>query len=287
MIGAPVRQTDAAVEAALKQHSLQLECIAAGRWHLSLSDSANGAVQARLEEGWLTLRLSLPDHDRALWDALCLNGEMQGLGKIVVSQQARVLEAAADIALTGQSDGALEQRLAEALADIAIALRGAARPSVSAGGDPAEGPAADVAALVRESGWPVTIRPSGAAAVRLDIRGEFCQALVEQDERTGGVRLKAELGEVADLTAASRGATALLLLTTSAVTRLARAYVDRDAQGARVGFEVALSPPVTPTEVGHALAALSVASRMCRRELAVMRDDTVAREYLAVHGRDA
>jgi hypothetical protein len=286
MIGTPATQTHAAVEAALRLHSPQLERIAAGRWHLSPSDGANGAAQARLEEGWLTLKLCLPDHDLTLWDALCLNREMQGLGKIVVSHDACTFEAAADIALTGLSDGALEQRLAEALADIAhAALRGAGRPSVSAGENAAERPAVDVAALVRESGWPMTIRPSGAAAVRLDVPGEFCQALVEHERRTAAVRLKADLGEAADLSAASREATALLMLTTSAVTRLARAYADRDAQGAPVGFEVAFSPPATPTEMGHALAALSVASRMCRRELAVVRDESVARDYLAVHGR--
>jgi len=286
MIETPVTKTDAAVEAALRPHSPHLERIAAGRWLLSLSDSANGDAEARLEEGWLTLRLSLPDRDLTAWDALCLNTEMQGLGKIVISHNACTFEAAADIALTGLSDRALEQRLAEALADIAHAdLHGAARPSVSPGGDPVEGPAVDVAALIQESGWPMTIRPSGTAAVRLDVPGEFCQALVEQERRTGGVRLKADLGEAADLSAASREATALLMLTTSAVTRLARACADRDAQSAPVGFEVAFSPPVTPTEMGHALAALSVASRMCRRELAVMRDESVARDYLAVHGR--
>lgn len=289
MIGTPLTKMEAAVEAALTQRSVQVERVAAGHWRVSLSSkSRNGHVQARLEEDWLALRLPLPDRGRTSWDALCFNMKMRGLGKVTVMPEADGWEASADIPLNGLSNGVLAGRLGEALADIATAraeVGGGRHRVVPADRDIAEETTTDVAALLRESGWPTTIRPSGAAAVRLDVPGEFCQALVEQDEHTRGARLRADHDEVANLSAASREATAMLVLATSAAVRLVRAYADHDAQGAPIGFEVTFSPPVTPTEIGHALAALSVASRMCRRELAVLRDESFAGVYLAVHGR--
>ena len=64
---------------------------------------------------------------------------------------------------------------------------------------------------------------------------------------------------------------------------MARPVVVQSADGPVVRFEVKFASPPTATELTHALSALSVAVRLCGREIQVLRqDEMIAKEYLAL-----
>ena len=83
------------------------------------------------------------------------------------------------------------------------------------------------------------------------------------------------------LTAQSRRAIAILLLTASGIVRHARAAVSDTAEEAVLGFEAAFASRPCAVEMGHALSALWVACELVGREVRVLEDDRVARHYLA------
>jgi hypothetical protein len=94
--------------------------------------------------------------------------------------------------------------------------------------------------------------------------------------------LNVELVRASATPEASRRALALYLLTAARELRLVRAYATQAEAGWSCGMQVNL--PVAPAseEIDHALAALSMAHRMCAREANVLLDQAAARCYLAV-----
>jgi hypothetical protein len=80
---------------------------------------------------------------------------------------------------------------------------------------------------------------------------------------------------------ASRHALAVFLLTISGALRMARGYAEAADGHESYGFQVCLPDAPASEEIGHALAALSIAYRMCARETDVLLDAAAARCYLA------
>ncbi len=80
-------------------------------------------------------------------------------------------------------------------------------------------------------------------------------------------------------TGAARETLCLYLLEANAALRYARAFLQREGEGASAGFEVRVENQPTPGEAGHALAALSVAGRYCARELELLKNNAVSRFY--------
>ena len=82
-----------------------------------------------------------------------------------------------------------------------------------------------------------------------------------------------------------RQALAVALLTICGIIRMARATARENDGQAAARFEVVFSNAPCSGELVHALAALSVACRLCGKEVKVLQEEEeVAREYLAVRG---
>jgi len=132
--------------------------------------------------------------------------------------------------------------------------------------------------LLRESSWACTERGANDFSANLDA-DSAPPARIRMTE--SGVELSVELARWNAATEASRRALAVFLLTASGALRMARACaVDADGQ---TGFGLQVGLPAAPAveEIDHALAALSIAHRMCAREANVLLNDAAARCYLA------
>ena len=131
--------------------------------------------------------------------------------------------------------------------------------------------------LLRESSWPCTERGPNDFSAELDAKSAT-PARIRMTE--DGLDLRVELLGSNAAAEASRQALAVFLLTISGGLRMARAYaMEADGQKS-FGFQVWL--PATPAseEIDHALAALSIAHRICARETSVLLDEAAARCYL-------
>lgn len=131
--------------------------------------------------------------------------------------------------------------------------------------------------LLRDSGWQYHERPTGALLVDLETGSRFLQAAVE---RCGaGVRFRAMLLDREAAGEAAQQTLCLYLLEANAALRYARAYLERNGEGIAAGFEVRIGGRPSAEEAGHALAALSVAARLCAREIELFKDGAVAGIY--------
>jgi hypothetical protein len=144
----------------------------------------------------------------------------------------------------------------------------------------------DLTSLCAGSDWSSHARANGFA-MTLETPAGFHQAFVEQDARWGVVA-RVELLAVGETTDSGRRATGRFLLEASRLIRFARAIrwsLPDGKQG--LGFEVLLGWAVTPRQFSSALAALSVACRMCAREIGSLGDERIARAYLRLGGESS
>jgi hypothetical protein len=161
----------------------------------------------------------------------------------------------------------------------------------------AAGSRSDLARLCAEAGWSCHERAGGRVAVPLDVSGQFCEAMLMAGEQ-GGVRIEYVL-DAGDRSSVSAAASSLFLLRANRVYRMARlsmtysparartadsGEVAGGLSGVRFVWDVVLPEPAGPADLNAALSALSVACRGTVRELQVLADDRVAREYLAIQG---
>jgi hypothetical protein len=135
---------------------------------------------------------------------------------------------------------------------------------------------------VSEAGWPVSGSDREGLRVDLDVPGAFHQARVE--DHHGGVRFAADIVRIEPLRTTTRPALALLLLSASALVRMARAAVERTSGEEAVRFEVVFDAAPSAAEIAHALSALSVACRGFAREAKALADEAVAMRYLELRG---
>jgi hypothetical protein len=96
-----------------------------------------------------------------------------------------------------------------------------------------------------------------------------------------GLELSVELVRANAAAEMSRQALAVFLLTVSGALRMARGYAMAADGQESYGFQVCLPAAPAAEEIDHALAALSIAYRMCAREADVLLNDAAARCYLA------
>jgi hypothetical protein len=141
-------------------------------------------------------------------------------------------------------------------------------------------PAADVdlAELLRESDWPCMERGTNAFSADLDASGAPPASI-----RWSGnsLMLSVELLRCNASEDITRQALAIYLLTASCSFRLVRAFAELADEQTCFGFLVCLPSYPAVEEIQHALAALSVAFRMCARETNVLLHNAAARHYLA------
>lgn len=297
----PANRRDGRVLESLKKCAASAEQSGGGRWGFALVNGKSFAVTARAVDEWLLLELPLTDRIARgeMWDLLRMNACLEGSSKFVLMPDNRSVHLRADIPLfdeeydqtecDGETDEDLARRVETACAGLKGALhsfRGEAtngramKSGQTEGAD--ESRAQELQRLCAEAGWPFIERAAGRLAIDLDARGGFYQALVEQ--RGWGARVSVEVAVCDDLSATSRQAITTLLLKTGGVVRLARPSVDEQESRIAARFEVAFVALPTALELAHALSSLSVACSLCGRETRVLRDETIANDYLAIAG---
>jgi hypothetical protein len=239
-------------------------------------------MTASLDEGFLQLTCR-PDGIRkgalALERALLGNGALAGGVKLALNAASRDLTLCSDIVLLDEIQ--LLERVRWALQGFhegdrllkspgASSVR-AAKQRVDAGG-------ANLGDLLRESSWAFTERGPNDFSADLDAVSAPPARIAAID---GQLMFGVELARCTAAAEATRQALAIFLLTASGALRLARAHaVEADGEWS-FGFQVCLPGAAVTEEIDHALAALSIAHRMCARESSVLLDEAAARCYMA------
>ncbi len=132
--------------------------------------------------------------------------------------------------------------------------------------------------LLRETSWLCTERGPNEFSANLDANSA-ATAIIRMNRYA--VELNLELVRSSAAAEANRLAIAVFLLTASSALRLARAFAVEADGNVTLGLQVSLFATPTSEEIEHALAALSIAHRMCARETNVLLDNAAARYYLA------
>lgn len=132
--------------------------------------------------------------------------------------------------------------------------------------------------LCAELDWPHIARGADGVDVMLEC-GHAHQARL-QLTNTGGLTALVDLVDARSLTPVSRTATALLLLTASAVVRGVKGVVIQRDGVEHVDLAAACENPRSAGDVAQALGALSVACDLAGRETHALRHEALAREYL-------
>ena len=295
----PVRCTtdairETAIVTALAKRAAAVDPVAPGRWAVTLSNGADLAAHARVEDGWLLLEASLGDapvaRNRA-WELLHANAALDGGARFALRARRPGLLACAEVALDDDVD--LPRRVLDACAGLQAAHErlvygpdgGGAAPAAAAGGEPIP----ELTALCLESGWGCVERDGGRLAVDLDVPGEFQQAIVAP--RGAGVAVATPVLEAGDQAGAPPApvchrALGLLLLRVGGIVRLVRAAAEAGDAVPRARFEVVFGSRPAAAELAHAFAAVSVACRIAAREAAVLQSDAgIAQAYLAAWER--
>jgi hypothetical protein len=275
-------------------------------WRGDLCNGTNVRVGARLEGDWLLMKARLAFGSRLSgaidpWSLLQANADLPGSVKFVVLPADPGLHARAELPVAAGVD--LGQRLAQACAGFKQAAAVHAR-LIKKSGDEAAGSSRgresvhrqvhagrcesehiDLPGLCEEAGWNSTERPDGTNVVVLDLPDDFAPAQVEVGS-CGTLRVATEIPPSGGTPPPRcRRALGVLLLRAGGVLRLARAAAQLSPPGAEaspaVRFEVVFDSLPRATELAHALAALSVACRLYRREAMLLREDErLATAYL-------
>lgn len=290
MIRAAAARWEEVIEEALSASTAKVTRAAGGGWSVSMKKGKRASVSVRMDDCWLVMREVLGAAGRRgaedLWEMLEWNTGLvevrfglQGDGRLCLRS---------DVPLDLETDVAeCVRKACAAFHAVGKQLnRGQKRCSTGSAGaaEDGNGMAVDVERLCEEAGWAFVERKGGRLAVQLDVPGEFRQAIVET--RDGCVTLWTELGawQGDALPAACRCAVAALLLRACDVVRLARATAEAANDRASVGFGVAFSGAPTCTAVAHGFSALSVACRLCGKEVMALKDVAVAEQYLSLQG---
>lgn len=291
----PTQSMEQLITTALAGSVSSLKEVDTGRWHFAL---VNGAVlrgSAAMDEAWLTLEADLPEAGRPLnlWRMLGRNAQAGGGAKFIYVPD-RAVARRGEVRLRAEipldAGAALAERIRLACQGCKQAHEARPRPGRAAEVDAAtsapadDAPAGeDLGELCSQAGWEHRQRASGRVSVALPVGTESYHAILDRTP-AGALRAAVELGTVAKPSRPTRQALGLLLLTAGGLVRMVRPAAETEGSAARLSFEMVFDLPPSAGELSHALAALSVACRLCGREARVLEDQAVAAEYLSVRG---
>ena len=286
-------QADPAL-AALNQAAGDLQERGPCRWSFAVGPEESTEVTARLDQEWVLIDMPLTACEgahrlpsRRLWDLLKANGRLPGGAKFVVAGTPRSIRLRAEIPVDEETD--LTGRMRNACLGLQEALALFRRRKTGQWGDKAEplrpenpGPSgASLEALCTEAGWAFSERPDGTIAVRLEVEDGYYQAAVSRDSG-GSLSVWVELANQESWPPDSWKALGVFLLQACAHLKTVRGAVRRlDRGAATAGFEVVVDPPAGSEELGRAFRALSVACSLVRKEVRILREEVVGKEYLA------
>lgn len=266
---------------ALNKFSTELEPAGPWRWNCAVLNGSRLPIAATLQDGFLHLACySSPavTSAKALENVLLANSALAGGVKLAMNFSSNTLSLRTDIVVSGEEQ--LLHRLNWALGGFHDGYSFLNSPA-SFNNSPVRLPAAPSAGLadmIGELSWPLIERATNDFSVELDTDSGASASI---QAGMAGVVLSIELLRANALAEDSRRALALYLLTASYGLCMVRAHA-AEAEGVwSCGFQVALPHSPSTEEIGHALAALSIAHRTCARETNVLLDDAAARCYLA------
>jgi hypothetical protein len=264
----------------LNKCAQEMEPAGPWRWRCVMQNGTRMNIAAAMEDGFLQL-ICRPDAIRkatlALEDAMLCNQTLAGGVKLAMNSSNSGFHLRTDIVIAEERQ--LLDRLEWAMEGFhdgnrlllsSDLLNEHARPQTA--------PDADLDERLRESPWSCTKRGPNNYSVELD-----AQAAPPAGIRINGsnLELSVELLRCGSPASASRHALALFLLTATSALRMVRAYAARAEDQESFGLQVSLPSSAASVEIDHALAALSIAYRMCAREAAVLLQAAAAHHYLA------
>ena len=257
---------------------------------------------AHITDNWFLLDAAIPTNGKQpallakdLWNLLKQNAEIRGVAKLALSPFDQSLHLGAEIPWDGKALPTEEIRLACEGCEAAWVRFHTAKghnhtasavgrlSNGEADGENSNGEPADWQRLCGEAGWELIERPSGRLSAELDVPGGSYQADLERRE-DGARGLSVQIAVFEALSPLSKASVGLLLLNACGYVRMARAMAKESDQRTAAGFEVVIGSEPTAQQVGWALSALSVACRMCHREVKALRDEAVSQEHLSVRG---
>ena len=262
------------------------EMVTAGpwRWQCVMQNGTRMNIAAAMEDGFLQL-ISRPEeiHKTALAieDAMLCNKTLAGGVKLAMNSSTSGFHLRTDIVIVDERQ--LLDRLEWALEGFHEGNRlllSTDIPNESA--KPQTAPDTDLDELLRESPWSCTKRGPNNYSVELNAQAAPPAGILISGSN---LELSVELLRCGAPADASRRALALFLLTATSALRMVRAYAARAENQESYGLQVSLPSSAASAEIDHALAALSIAYRMCAREAAVLLQAAAAHHYLAARDR--
>jgi hypothetical protein len=262
----------------------------ANGWELGLANGAKFIAQARLVGNWLEVTAPVAPVNLAplrAWPLLRLNASLDKLSRIAVAPVARTPHIRAELCLDAEllhneiSVGPLVDALLESVTHGRHLY-----DEWSLGGQhssqkvPDRAPSADLLRLCSEIGWACTERAGGPWTVPVGEGLSAFDATVEAVD-PGYVCFTACLLDASGLSHASRCAIGILLLGVSAAVRSVKGVAWGDAKSEYAGVASVCGEPASGVALDRSLSALTVACGMVGREVLVLRDESLAREYLA------
>ena len=262
-------------------------------WVLSSVNGSTAAVYAHVQADWLVLQgvglaadgsaVELaPADDDLRWRLLRCNAALAGGAKWALGPDPLGVHLRAEVPLDDDIDFA--RRIGDAYVGIAASAALGCGPGAHADTAAPSGvavPAIDLAAWCQTTVWPSVVRAAHEITIDLQLPGAFRQATITT-RPDGKIAASVDLnGRPAEPPSpVCRTALAEFLLRIGALVRMARAA----AAGETPRFEVVFADAPASVELCHALAALSVASRLAAHEAEVLtHDEEVARAYLSTH----
>jgi hypothetical protein len=287
-------QTDP-VLAALNEAVGEIQERGPRRWSFPAGPEESIEVTARIDQEWVLMDTPLTvcegaqwTQTKRLWNLLQANAGLWGGAKFAVAGTPRAVRLRAEVPIDEDIDLAARIKNARLGIQAALARFRRKKSGRSAGKPEPLHPAipgssdATLQALCTEAGWDLSERPDGVIAVRLEVEESFYQATVTRDNG-GWISVWVELGNQDSWPGESWKALGVFLLQACGHLKTVRAAARHlDSGAVTAGFEVVLDPPANSEELGRAFRALSVACNLVRKEVKILREEVVGKEYLAM-----
>ncbi len=263
----------------LRQCCDEVESRGPWQWQCLARNGGLLSIAASLGDGFLHLAYRPWDTERSalfLERALRANRTLPGGVKLALGQHGNDLHLHCDLPLV--DDEQLRNSFERALNGFhegGAALRAANEGSSSVCDTTNPDGLKD---LLNKVAWPHSERGTNDFSAELDAEGARPASLRLSDR---DLEANVELFRSKAPSTAVRRALAAFLLSASGALCMVRAYSESAGDQELYGFQVSLSKAPAPEEVQDALAALSIAHRICAREANVLLTETAAQQYLA------
>lgn len=284
---------EAKLGAALEKYARCVESAGPGCWNYTLSNGEVLRGHARRDGQWTVLE-ARPDGNKApqsLWGLLELNGQLRGLGKFAIRPGRKAPLLLAEFPLDPGDEVLLTDRVASiclGFEEASVRLHGKPPAGGTTAGatscekGPSHGATDDLRRVITQAGWSCRDREDGSLIVDLPARRGFFQAELGSDG-DAGTHLATPLSRFDSLASESREAIGLLLLSVCGCLRMARATAKQADARIELLLEARLPSP-SPTELDHALSALSTGCDLCGPEVAALRDTELAISFMKARG---